>query len=155
MIDLTVELAPFAAKVVGIDPRVGEATLKARPVFDKGIGTNAGECCGVVLRVHPAQNDDEQRETLGHEYAHLLDHTIFGGSGHAYGWAYWMRKLGLPPEKYHNSEGVMRASGRPVYAVLCHDCGQKFVRLYEPRRCQDPECGSPDVRTFRADGFSA
>jgi len=161
MIDLRLELATYAARVVGLDPRVAEVINRARPVFED-LGTLGGQQRGSVLAINVHATDEHQRNTLGHELAHLLDDAITGtkyvcgwgkSEGHGYSWAWWMKKLGLPPERFHDSPELMLRYSGAVYLIECLDCERKHVRTFVPRRCPAKDCESPDVRVDRADGI--
>lgn len=151
MINLTRTADEYLARVAGIDPRVA-SVLNGVDIRFENLGTTGGDCGGNRIRINPVGTDEHQRETLGHELAHLLDHKLFNGRGHGYGWAYWMRKLGLPIRATHDHEELIRLHKGPIYAVSCFDCGKVGVYTFTPRNCQDRECMSPDVRVDRADG---
>lgn len=154
MINLHGEALRYLTRVVDLDARVANVITHADYVFDPKMTTDGGWQRGSRIVVNPHSADEHQRETLGHELAHMLDEVLFDGRGHGYGWAYWMRKLGLPVAQYHdNVELIMRHPGA-VYEVACRDCGATFVRTFPARRCPDRGCESPDVLITRADGFT-
>lgn len=162
MIDLKKELYLYGARVVALDPRVQDVIDRARPVFED-MGTKGGYQRGFVLAINPKATDEHQRETLGHELAHLLEEQLTpdksmprwsaGASrGHGYIWAWWMGKLGLKPDRFHDHEELIRQGSR-VYLVTCFDCRKQHVRTFVPRVCPDKGCESPDVQIDRADGI--
>lgn len=154
MIDVEKELEKYVLRVWDVDPRAPAALTKANITLQK-LGTLGGDCCWTTIRLNADATDEHQRETLGHELAHLLDHVLFNGRGHGYGWAFWMTKLGLDPKrKTHDHEELIRNHPGPIYQCECADCGKRGVYPFNPRNCQDSACLSPDVRVTRADGFT-
>jgi|TARA_R110002020_G_scaffold309189_3_gene524744 SprT protein len=69
--------------------------------------------------------DDYIKQTLGHEYAHLLVHQEHGFNvqPHGHEWKRAMVKLGLPPNRCHNYQTV---AGRKTvkYQYSCVKCGR-------------------------------
>lgn len=152
MINLLAESLRYYNCVKEVDSRTREVFGRLRLEFDATLGSTAGTCGGTTIKIHPAQSGPDQLDTLGHEIAHALDGEIFGGRGHGYGWAYWMRKLNLPVHEHHNIQELIRLHKGPVYAVTCMDCGHKFVSLRAAACCADKECQSRYVQA-RRDGI--
>lgn len=69
------------------------------------------------------------RDTLVHEYAHLLAFERFGppGAGHGRPWRDAMRELGADPKVRHTYE-VQRNSSRQRVVYQCRKCGTHIVR---------------------------
>ncbi len=148
MIDLLAEKALYFAQVMGQDPRV-RFVFQRLDIEWTPLGTTGGDCAGTHIRLNPAATDEHQRTTLGHEIAHALDHEIFGGRGHGYGWSFWMRKLGLPVEQFHDNEELIKLHPGAVYRIVCTDCDASMLRTFVPTCCQDRECKSTRIRIKR------
>lgn len=69
------------------------------------------------------------RETVLHEYAHLLAYDRHGrkGAGHGKHWKQAMVDLGLEPKVHHHYE-VVRNQSRQVVVYRCKKCGLTFER---------------------------
>lgn len=86
------------------------------------------------------------RETIAHEFAHLLAGRE---AGHGPAWARLMRRVGFDPDittrgEEHNSP--------PHYALVCRACGAAHFRFGKPRRSVPcPACGRP-MRPVNIDG---
>ena len=85
------------------------------------------------------------RETLGHEYAHLLAYARHGrrARGHGLAWQRAMRDLGLEPRVRHNYEVIRNSQLRQV-SYRCKRCGAKILRsrrLPRNRRYVHAACG--------------
>jgi len=101
----------------------------------------------IVLR-----EPDAVRETLGHEYAHLLAFDRHGsrGAGHGSAWRIAMQDLGLEPKVRHNYD-VERNSRRQQVDYLCIKCGVTIARkrrLPVKRKYVHARCGG-DLRLLR------
>lgn len=89
------------------------------------------------------------RETLGHEYAHLLAVARHGPKAANHGplWQRAMRDLGLEPKVRHNYD-VERNSPRQTVTYRCLGCGasiERARRLPSRRRYVHARCGG-DLR---------
>ena len=75
------------------------------------------------------------RETLLHEYAHLLAYDRHGrkGTGHGKHWKQAMVDLGLEPKVHHHYE-VTRNQSRQVVVYRCKKCGVSFERKRQFQR---------------------
>jgi SprT protein len=87
------------------------------------------------------------RDTLVHEYAHLLAYRRHGrhGIGHGPRWKEAMADLGAAPKVRHNYE-VQRNSSRQEVAYTCQKCGAILVlsrKLPKRRRYVHNGCGGP------------
>ena len=90
----------------------------------------------IGLSIHVLQTEDAMRETLLHEYAHLLAVQRAGkkASGHGPVWCQAMRDLGLEPKVRHNYE-VVRNVPRQKVTYQCVRCGAAILRSRRlPRR---------------------
>jgi predicted SprT family Zn-dependent metalloprotease len=155
MIALREESERYVNLIAGIDPRVVDAIRSCRMSFNHELRTTGGMYypSGHRIEMNPHASDDHQRNTLGHEIAHALDHRLFQGRGHTYGWAFWMRKLGLPVVECHDYPELMMKHRGAVYVITCYDCKRNAVRTFPASRCQADDCGSEDVLVSRADGI--
>ena len=81
----------------------------------------------IRLNAHVLMNnlDDYVKQTIGHEYAHLVTHERFGAKVNPHGqeWKKVMAKLGLPANRCHNYE-VQSARKTIKYQYSCHKCGK-------------------------------
>lgn len=85
------------------------------------------------------------RDTLIHEFAHLLAYARVGrrGWGHGAAWQRAMADLGAPAEVYHTYP-VKRNKPRQAVQYRCTRCGSTFVRLRalpKRRRYAHMHCG--------------
>jgi SprT protein len=85
------------------------------------------------------------KDTLGHEYAHLMavDRVGLKGAGHGAPWRSAMRELGLEPKVRHNYPVERNESSRQVEYV-CVRCGAAILRkrrLPHRRRYVHSACG--------------
>ncbi len=85
------------------------------------------------------------RETLLHEYAHLLAFDRHGrkGVGHGRHWRQAMVDLGLEPKVHHQYE-VVRNQARQTVVYRCKKCGETFARkrrLPQRKRYFHRQCG--------------
>jgi predicted SprT family Zn-dependent metalloprotease len=92
------------------------------------------------------------RDTLGHEYAHLLAVHRAGqrGAGHGAPWRTAMKDLGLEPKVRHNY-AVERNSGGQQVEYLCARCGATILRrrrLPNRRKYVHACCGG-DLKLYR------
>lgn len=91
------------------------------------------------------RDEAQMRDTLVHEYAHLLAYVRNGKSaiGHGCHWQRAMRDLGAEPKVRH-SYPVLRNSTRQQVGYLCQKCGAILVRskrLPRKRRYIHTDCG--------------
>lgn len=91
--------------------------------------------------------EQQLRDTLVHEYAHLLAYHRHGkkGVGHGPPWKQAMVDLGAPPKVRHNYE-VQRNERRQEVAYQCQKCGALLMRsrkLPKRRRYIHNNCGGP------------
>lgn len=99
----------------------------------------------ITLSVHVLREPHHVRETLLHEYAHLLAFDRHGkkGAGHGQPWKKAMRDLGLEPKVHHQYE-VNRNQSRQVVRYQCKKCGEIFDRkrrLATKKRYYHRQCG--------------
>jgi SprT protein len=85
------------------------------------------------------------RETLLHEYAHLLAFDRHGrsGAGHGRHWKQAMVDLGLEP-KVHHKYDVVRNQSRQTVVYRCKKCGfilEKKRKFQKGRRYFHRQCG--------------
>jgi len=106
-----------------------------------------------LIEINPAQTDDHQRDTLGHELAHRWDHELMNGRGHARGWRFWMRALRLPAQECHQY-GELRGTTR-TYDVRCGSCGYAETLSYALWRCPITGCGEREMLRVRPTAISA
>jgi SprT protein len=88
---------------------------------------------------------EQLRETLLHEYAHLLAVHRAGrkGIGHGAPWKQAMIDLGLEPKVHHKFD-VKRNQSRQEVVYLCKRCGSEIIRkrkLNPRRRYMHLRCG--------------
>lgn len=88
---------------------------------------------------------NQVRETLLHEYAHLLAFDRHGrkGVGHGRHWRQAMVDLGLEPKVHHQYE-VVRNQARQTVVYRCKKCGETFARkrrLPQRKRYFHRQCG--------------
>ena len=103
----------------------------------------------VVLRDEPAV-----RDTLIHEYAHLLAVDRYGRSGRGHGmhWRRTMEELGSKPVVRHRYD-VVRNTARQRVLYRCAKCGhviERTKRLPRRRRYAHVACGG-EVKFVRAE----
>lgn len=69
------------------------------------------------------------KQTIGHEYAHLVAYKYFGsavlGKPHGKHWKAVMRSLGLRPDRCHNYETKPARKTRK-HSCECNRCGKKY-----------------------------
>ena len=106
-----------------------------------------------LIEINPAQTDEHQRVTLGHELAHRWDHELMNGRGHARSWRFWMRALKLPAEECHQYK-ELRGNAR-TYDVRCGSCGYAETLSYAPWRCPVAGCGEREMLKVRPAAISA
>ncbi|MEQ1933281.1 MAG: SprT-like domain-containing protein, partial [Fimbriimonadaceae bacterium] len=80
-------------------------------------------------------DDQRMRDTLIHEYAHLLAFDRHGrdGSGHGQAWRQAMHDLGAKPIVRHNYEVERRAMTRNL-TYRCVKCGIEVYRVRPLKR---------------------
>jgi SprT protein len=83
----------------------------------------------IGLSRHVLTDEERVRETLVHEYAHLLAYAREGktGAGHGAAWRRAMADLGAPANVRHRYE-VRRNARRQRVAYRCRKCGKDFTR---------------------------
>ena len=94
------------------------------------------------------------KQTLGHEYAHLIKDCLFGGTAHGREWKNVMRKLGLRPDRCHNydtTNSSTKKQRRWKYTCGCIDRPHMIsttihnrIRRGRKYRCQ--RCSKPITR---------
>ncbi len=99
----------------------------------------------ITLSVVVLKDPSHIRETLLHEYAHLLAFDRHGkkGAGHGKHWRQAMVDLGLEPKVHHHYE-VVRNQSRQVVVYKCKKCGEKFSRrrqMTRSKRYFHRQCG--------------
>lgn len=99
----------------------------------------------ISLSVVVLKDPDQVRETLLHEYAHLLAFDRHGrkGAGHGRHWKQAMRELGLEPKVHHQYE-VVRNQSRQTVVYRCKKCGEQFERkrkLQQRKKYFHRQCG--------------
>lgn len=99
----------------------------------------------IGLSRYVVKDEPQMRDTLKHEYAHLLAYYRHGkaGCGHGEPWRQAMRDLGLEPKVYHGYE-VFRNRRRQEVGYLCERCGVTLIRsrrLPGRRRYVHTGCG--------------
>lgn len=101
---------------------------------------------GIIALSSSIIDDEEKlRDTLIHEYAHLLAYYRHGreGIGHGKPWQDAMRDLGVEPRVQHNYP-VKRNAQRQQVGYTCQRCGTVLVRakrLPKRRRYAHAGCG--------------
>lgn len=83
----------------------------------------------ITLSAIVLKDPEHIRETLLHEYAHLLAFDRHGrkGAGHGKHWKTAMQDLGLEPKVHHHYE-VKRNTARQVVVYRCKKCSETFLR---------------------------
>ncbi len=80
--------------------------------------------------------EEEHRQTLLHEVAHLIHRHIWNGYGKAHGceWKMVMGKLGIPANRTHNSEWMKEHTAKKAKLVYgCKKC-ELEIHAQKPRR---------------------
>lgn len=108
-----------------------------------GIAYIRGQAIGLSRLV--LTDEASLRETLVHEYAHLLAVHRHGaqGGGHGEPWRQAMRDLGAPPIVHHRFE-VARNQPRQAVTYECLKCGrliERSRRLPRRRKYLHSSCG--------------
>lgn len=90
-------------------------------------------------------SEEAVRDTLIHEYAHLLAVHRHGaaGAGHGPAWRQAMHDLGVEPKVYHRYQ-VERNQKRQVVTYQCTKCGrliERSRRLPKRRKYMHSDCG--------------
>lgn len=103
----------------------------------------------IGLSTRIVTDETRLRNTLLHEYAHLLAVARYGiaGAGHGAPWKEAMQDLGLDPIVRHDYE-VERNEKRQVVVYRCQRCGEQFERrrrLNRNRRYVHAGCGGAIV----------
>lgn len=99
----------------------------------------------IGLSRHLLTTRERLRDTLLHEFAHLLAVERHGlaGAGHGPAWRKAMEDVGAPPEVYHRY-AVRRNQRRQRVVYACGKCGARFVtarRFPRGRRYAHRDCG--------------
>ena len=99
----------------------------------------------ITLSAVVLKNPAHIRETLLHEYAHLLAFDRHGrkGAGHGKHWKQAMVDLGLEPKVHHHYE-VVRNQSHQLVVYKCKKCGESFSRkrqLTRSKRYFHRQCG--------------
>lgn len=124
-----------------LDELMARFPLRQRPeIIWKSLRVSAGIAYYRVNRIALSRNlivDEERlRNTLVHEYAHLLAHQRHGKTAANHGplWRQAMTDLGAEPKRTHDYD-VERNSKRQAVSYQCQRCGAEFVRARRlPRR---------------------
>lgn len=85
----------------------------------------------ITLSASILDTEEKLRDTLIHEYAHLLAYERYGrrgGTGHGPAWQHAMRELGAKPEVRHRYE-CQRNRPRQRVVYRCDGCKKEFHRL--------------------------
>lgn len=103
----------------------------------------------IVLSTLILTDEARVRDTLVHEFAHLLAYARHGrkGAGHGRAWREAMLDLGAKPEVRHRYE-VCRNVRRQQVGYVCKRCGSTIVRsrrLPKKRRYLHAACGGAVV----------
>ncbi len=115
----------------------------------KGLRVSAGMAYyrtrKIALSNRILRDEESVRDTLIHEYAHLLAVHRHGkqGAGHGPAWCQAMREMGQEPKVRHNYR-VERNQPRQRVTYTCSRCGKLFDRGRRfPRgsRYQHVDCG--------------
>ena len=111
----------------------------------------------IGLSTKVLQNAEAVRETLLHEYAHLLAVMRHGprAANHGQPWQQAMRDLGLIPTVRHGFD-VERNVARQRVTYLCARCGKPIVRtrrLPKRRRYVHANCGG-DLRLHKVEAVT-
>lgn len=70
-----------------------------------------------LLKLHP----DELRNTIGHEFAHLLDYWNYRNVGHRETWKRIMHHIGLPAKRLHSmNTRLIKPVKEYQYTCLCN-----------------------------------
>jgi predicted SprT family Zn-dependent metalloprotease len=99
----------------------------------KGLRVSAGmayyRAGKIALSTRILHDEPAVRDTLVHEYAHLLAVHRYGkrGAGHGPGWQQAMREMGQEPKVRHNYH-VERNERRQSVTYKCARCSKLFVR---------------------------
>ena len=110
----------------------------------------------IMVNYYLLDNNEERylKNTIGHEYAHLVAYKYFGwkamrGKPHGKHWKAVMRSLGLNPKRCHSYDTKpARKTRKFLYA--CADCGKDSTistvmhnrirkgRVYRHNGCEEP-----------------
>ncbi|HEY0867432.1 MAG TPA: SprT-like domain-containing protein [Fimbriimonas sp.] len=154
-------LAPYAEALLAETMRAHPLPYQPRIVW-KPYRVTAGMAyfkIGVIgLSVHVLRDEAMVRETLLHEYAHLLAVARHGrtAAGHGKEWRGAMRELGLDPVVRHRYE-VCRNIPRQRVTYRCLRCAksiQRLRRLPKGKRYVHAGCGG-DLRLLRVERITA
>lgn len=81
-------------------------------------------------------SDERVRETLLHEYAHLVVYHRFGRRAKPHGpeWRAVMNALGLSPERTHSYPPLPTPKPRRTLIYRCARCGEEIPRVRPLKR---------------------
>jgi len=144
------ELESFALDVLR---EVGNRYPLSRPVNLKwkNLRVSAGLASPIKFEITLSRliltTEGRVRETLLHEYAHLMAFDRYGriAANHGPYWQAAMRELGLPPIVRHSYE-TYRTPPKQLNLYRCQRCGNEFERarrLNAKKRYLHRNCGGP------------
>ena len=67
------------------------------------------------------------KQTIGHEFAHLVAYNALGHRGHGRSWARVMRKFNLFPDRCHDYDLTPARVVKRQYLYECDKCGKEFT----------------------------
>jgi|TARA_Y100000361_G_scaffold94272_1_gene84228 SprT protein len=67
------------------------------------------------------------KQTIGHEFAHLVAYKALGHRGHGRSWARVMRKFNLFPDRCHDYDLTPARVVKRQYLYECDKCGKEFT----------------------------
>ena len=67
------------------------------------------------------------KQTIGHEFAHLVAYKALGHRGHGRNWARVMRKFNLFPDRCHDYDLTPARVVKRQYLYECDKCGKEFT----------------------------
>ena len=71
--------------------------------------------------------DHYKKQTIGHEFAHLVAYNALGHRGHGRSWARVMRKFNLFPDRCHDYDLTPASVVNRQYLYECDKCGKEFT----------------------------
>ena len=66
------------------------------------------------------------KQTIGHEFAHLVAYNALGHGGHGRSWSRVMHKFNLFPDRCHNYDLTPARIVKKQYIYECDRCGEQF-----------------------------
>lgn len=146
-----------------LDEAMAKFPLRNRPVVEwRPYRVTAGMAYYKVNKIglskYVLTNPTDVRETLLHEYAHLLAVERHGvkAANHGLGWRQAMIDLGLTPRVRHNMP-VERNTKRQAVVYKCLKCGAEIVRarkLPKRRKYHHVNCGGA-IRLARIESLTS